>query len=149
MIKGMSTGTQQALRTHLRVDFFFMAGTYPSIALLCILIGNKTGYGQYFFWLVAFLQLFAWIFDILENIYCLQKLRHPVVSDNAQIFRRYTFNVYAKFLIAITGLAITLPLAFYFWMSGDYWPDSLWYAGLMLAEVLVFFFVSKRIKAAA
>ncbi len=64
-----------------------MAGFYPSIAILCIIVGYKTDIGQYFFWLMAALQLAAWLFDMLENGYCLRKLRRPVPGATKSAFQ--------------------------------------------------------------
>jgi hypothetical protein len=141
---GLSPAAKKALRTQLWVDFLFMAGFYPSIAILCIIMGYKTDAGQYFFWLMAALQLFAWIFDILENGYCLHKLRKPVVGGTKNAFQSYSFSVYAKFILCLAGVAVSLPALFYCWITGNFDVNSLWYGGVLLIELLI----AWRIKAA-
>lgn len=137
IMAGLSPVAQKALRTQLRVDFLFMAGFYPSIAILCIIVGYKTDVGQYFFLLMAALQLFAWVFDILENGYCLRKLRKPVVGATNNAFQSYSFFVYAKFILCLAGVAVAVPALFYCWITGDFEMRSLWYGGLLLAELVI------------
>lgn len=142
IMKGLSPVVKKALRAHLWVDFLFMAGFYPSIAILCIIVGYKTDVGQYFFWLVAALQLFAWLFDILENGYCLRKLRKPEAgSPNA--FQTYSFFVYTKFILCLAG-AIAIPALFYSWITGDFDTGSLWYGGIILAELMVALWIKAK-----
>ncbi|MRG44570.1 hypothetical protein GFS24_05565 [Chitinophaga sp. SYP-B3965] len=144
IIAGLSPAARKALRGHLWVDFLFMAGFYPSIAFLCIIVGDKTGAGQYFFWLMATLQLYAWMFDIQENGYCLRKLRKPVVSATKNAFQSYSFFVYAKFILCLTGVAVSVSALFYCWITGNFEMGSLWYVGVLLVELLI----AWRIKAA-
>jgi hypothetical protein len=139
MIAGMQPEARQALKAHLRLDFLFMAGFYPAIALLCIIIGAKTGLGEYFFWLVASLQGVAWAADICENVYCLRKMRHPPANGG---FRSYSVFVNTKFVLAFLGGAVTLPLAFYFWMTGEFWHSSLLYLCILAGEILVFLLIA-------
>lgn len=134
---GLSPVAKKAVRGHLWIDFLFMAGFYPSIAILCIIVGDKTDIGQYFFWLMAALQLFAWLFDILENGYCLRKLRKPVVGATKSAFQSYSFFVYAKFILCLAGVAVSVPALFYCWITGDFEMGTLWYGGILLIELLI------------
>lgn len=143
IMKGLSPTIRTALRAHLWVDFLFMAGFYPSIAILCIIVGYKTDVGQYFFWLMAAFQLAAWLFDILENGYCLRKLRKPVPGATNNAFQTYSFFVYAKFILCLAGLASAVPALFYCWITGDFETGSLSYGGIMVAELLVAWRISK------
>lgn len=143
IMKGLSPAAKKAVRAHLWVDFLFMAGFYPSIAILCIIVGYKTDVGQYFFWLVAALQLFAWLFDILENGYCLRKLREPVPGATNNAFKSYSFFVYAKFALCLAGV-ISVPALFYSWITGDFETGSLLYGGIMLAEIAVAWWIKAK-----
>lgn len=145
LIQNMPEDARRAVRAHLWVDFIFMAALYPLIALLCLVLGDKTGAGQYFFWLIAALQFFAWLFDILENAYLLKKLRQPSVQPGARPFRNYTFYVYAKFILAFLGVAVTLPVMFYFWMSGSFLQETLRYVAMAVVEIVVFIWIARRI----
>lgn len=138
MIQGMQPAVQRALKAHLWLDFIFMAGLYPAIGLLCIIIGAKTGEGVYFFWLVAALQGVAWVADVYENVYCLRKMDQPAAAGG---FKTYSFFVNTKFVLAFLGLAVTLPVAFYFWMTGEFWHSSLLYVCILAAEILIFLLI--------
>ena len=146
LIRDLPKDARKALHAHLWVDYLFMIGLYPAIALLCLVLGDKTGAGQYFFWLIAALQLFAWLFDVLENAYLLKKLRKPVVKASGLSFKTYTFYVYAKFILAFLGVAVTLPVIFYFWMSGSFSEETLRYVGVAVAEVVVFMLIARKMK---
>lgn len=139
LVAGLEPPARRALKTQLWVDFLFMAGFYPAIALLCIVIGAKTGLGEYFFWLVAALQLVAWAADVYENVYCLRKMKDTPARGG---FAAYSFFVNTKFLLAFLGLAVTLPLAFYFWMTGEFWQSSLRYVCILAGEILVFLLIT-------
>ena len=99
---------------HLSFDFIFMAGCYPGIASLCMMasekvlpitIGSKVL--KRILFILAFLQLFGWIFDITENYYLLKWLKHPVIGDE---FGFYHVIVYSKWVIALTGLLVSLSI---------------------------------------
>jgi hypothetical protein len=143
MIGNMLPGVVKAVRLHLWVDFLFMAGFYPTIALLCIILGYKTGNGVYFFWLMGALQGVAWICDISENIWLLRKLRKP--GPNKQ-FRTYSFFVYTKFILAYAGWGVALPVAFYFWMTGDFQTSTIPYAAAMLGETALAVWLLQKVK---
>ena len=53
----------------------------------------------------AFLQLIAWLFDIVENYHLLKWLKHPVIGRE---FGFYHFAVYSKWIIALTAALIAL-----------------------------------------
>lgn len=146
LIRHLPPNARRALKAHLWVDYLFMAGLYPAIALLCLILGTKTGAGQYFFWLVAALQGFAWLFDAMENAWLLRKLRKPEPGSGKRAFRNYTFCVYAKFILAFLGVSVTLPVIFYFWMSGSFSLETLRYLGIVLAEIIVFILIARRMK---
>lgn len=143
MIRDMLPGVRKAVRLHLWVDFLFMAGLYPSIALLCYMLGEKTGMGIYFFWIIGALQGGAWLCDILENVFLLRKLRKP---EPGKQFSSYSFFVYTKFIIAYAGLGVTLPVAFYFWMTGDFSTATVPYAMALLAETALALWLLNRVR---
>lgn len=146
LLSSATSDGKWALRMHLLVDFLFMIAVYPMIAILCLALGEKTGMGKYFFWLIAALQMVAFLFDILENLYLLRRLRKPQVSGG---FGRFTFFVYAKFMLAFLGVSVTLPVIFYFWMTGTTAAGTLQYIGIAILEVVVFMLISWRMGVAA
>ena len=53
----------------------------------------------------AFLQVFAWGFDIIENYYLLKWLKQPIIGNE---FGFYHVVVYSKWAIALSGALIAL-----------------------------------------
>src|SRR4051794_25400728 len=76
-----------ALRGQLYVDFLFMPCAYGSIFLLCLKVAERmeVSIGYYIFAAFAWLQLVAWLCDIIENVYLLGKIRpDPVLSASSR-----------------------------------------------------------------
>jgi hypothetical protein len=89
----------------------FMAGVYPGIACLCMMAAQKLKSRAFkrILFAFAFLQLFAWAFDIIENYYLLKWLHNPVIGTE---FGFYHFVVYSKWIIALAGALIGLSTLF-------------------------------------
>ena len=114
-----SADSKKALKNNLLCDFIFMAGIYPFIALLCIATAYKMTYwGRYIFLGLAILQLVAWLFDILENLYLLNKMKNP--DTLSKLYTAYKNIVIAKWIFAVTGLICSLFGLLYFWLRGNY-----------------------------
>ncbi len=95
-----------ALNYQLIFDFVFMAGIYPGIACLCMMIKEKFR-GKILpniLFTLAMLQPIAWIFDIVENSFLLKWLAKPEIGDEFSIYHNI---VAAKWLIALTGLLLS------------------------------------------
>ena len=107
IFSGINEKVRTILNYHLSFDFIFMAGCYPGIACLCMMaaegIRSKNIKGLLF--IVAFLQLFGWTFDIIENYYLLKWLKQPVIGNE---FGFYHVIVYSKWAIALSGALIAL-----------------------------------------
>ena len=95
------------LSYHLSFDFIFMAGCYPGIACLCMMAAEKIRWKNIkrVLFIFAFLQVFAWAFDIIENYYLLKWLKDPIIGDE---FGFYHVIVYSKWAIALSGALIAL-----------------------------------------
>lgn len=110
ILAGLDEHVKTILRYHLSFDFAFMAGVYPGIAALCMMAGNKSA-GKALpkiLLVLAVLQIMAWGCDIFEN-YCLLKwIKDPVIGKD---FSTYHIIVYLKWLIALTGVLLAIPLA--------------------------------------
>ena len=95
------------LRYHLVVDFAFMAGTYPGIASLCMMAGNRTS--SYLIkkvlYVFAAFQLVAWMADIVENLYLLNWIEEPIIGNE---FTWYHLLVIIKWILALSGVATAL-----------------------------------------
>jgi len=102
IFSGIDEKIKTILGYHLSFDFVFMAGVYPGIACICMMAAKKINNRNFqrVLYAFAFLQLFAWAFDIIENYYLLRWLHNPVIGSE---FGFYHFVVYSKWIIALTG----------------------------------------------
>jgi hypothetical protein len=95
-----------ALNYQLIFDFICMAGFYPGIASLCMLVREKINgkiLSNILFALAA-LQLVAWAFDIVENSYLLKWLSNPEIGGDE--FTIYHNVVALKWIIALLGILV-------------------------------------------
>lgn len=109
IFSGISTEVATILKYHLRFDFIFMAGCFPGIACLCMLTAKKmiSHRLKIILYSLAFLQIFAWSFDIIENYFLLKWLSNPAIGQEFSLFR---IVVFLKWIIALTGALLS---AFY------------------------------------
>ena len=107
IFSGIDERVRIILSYHLHVDFVFMAGCYPGIACLCMMAAEKVNMKIFkaILFGLAFLQLVAWAFDIIENLYLLKWLKAPVIGDK---FGFYHAVVYTKWGIALSGALFAL-----------------------------------------
>ena len=56
---------------------------------------------------MAFLQIFGWTFDVVENYYLLKWLKSPMIGDE---FIFYHIVVYSKWIIASTGALLAIVI---------------------------------------
>ena len=91
-----------ALNYQLIVDFAFMAGVYPGVASICMMVREKISKNSLrnILFALAILQPVAWAFDITENIYLLNWVDKPEIGDE---FGLYHNMVIAKWLIGLIG----------------------------------------------
>ena len=109
IFSGINDKVRTILGYHLSFDFIFMAGCYPGIACLCMMarmeIGRKSIKSILF--IFAFLQIFGWTFDVIENFYLLKWLKNPVVGDE---FGFYHVVVYSKWTIALLAAVFSISI---------------------------------------
>jgi hypothetical protein len=109
IFSGIDATVKTILSYHLVFDFVFMAGVYPGIACLCMMAVEKRTeklLKRILFWL-AFLQMAAWAFDVVENYYLLKWLSNPVIGAE---FGLYHIVVYSKWIIALLGIVISVSI---------------------------------------
>ena len=96
-----------ALNYQLIFDFAFMAGIYPGIASLCMMVREKINWKgiQNVLFALAMLQPIAWVFDIVENGYLLNWMEKPEIGEEFSIYHNI---VAAKWLIALIGVLISI-----------------------------------------
>lgn len=107
IFSGIDLRVKTILTYHLSFDFIFMAGCFPGIACLCMIAAEKVTSRTFkrILFAFAFLQLFAWGFDIVENYYLLSWLKSPEIGKE---FAFYHFVVYSKWAIALAGALLSL-----------------------------------------
>jgi hypothetical protein len=112
---GINAEVKTILGYHLVFDFIFMAGVYPGIACLCMMAAERINMKSIkrILFVLAFLQLAAWIFDIVENYHLLKWLKNPVIGDE---FGFYHVVVYSKWIIALTGAIVALSITLINWL---------------------------------
>lgn len=109
LLSGIDQPVRTILKYHLSFDFVFMAGVYTGIACLCMMV-RKRWVGKKaasLLTLMALLQLVAWGCDIAENMYLLKWLKDPSTISS---FQTYHLVVYAKWLIALSGVLLALTM---------------------------------------
>ena len=102
IFSSISDKVKTILGYHLSFDFIFMAGCYPGIACISMMASAKVNNKNLkrILFILAFLQIFGWTFDVIENYYLLKWLKNPVIGDE---FGFYHIVVYSKWIIALTG----------------------------------------------
>ncbi len=143
----LSKKSLHALKGQLYLDFIFMPAVYGSIFILCMKVSMKmTSFGHVFFAILAWLQCIAWLCDIIENIYLLNKIKsQPVVSKPA-VHIAYQINEIIKWGIALTAVVCCVAAIFYFWLVGLYSHNSINYLLIITAELIIIF-IAKKITA--
>ena len=109
IFSGINDKVRTILEYHLSFDFIFMAGVYPGIACLCMLAADRVNgkTQKRILFILAFLQIFGWTFDVIENYFLLKWLKTPVIGDE---FGFYHLVVYSKWIIALTGALFAIVI---------------------------------------
>lgn len=146
---------KKSLVNHLAIDFLYMPATYGCIFLLCMHVSSKTvSIGHPWFAAFAWLQLLAWLLDIIENSYLLTQIKPrttpPVPINNVppnikRTYLSYKYMVLTKWMIALLGGICSLMVLLYFWITGNYNPDNLFYSLVIIVEIVAFIMIGKYI----
>ena len=109
IFSGITDKVKTILGYHLSFDFIFMAGVYPGISCLCMMASEKVILKNLkrILFILAFLQIFGWTFDVIENYYLLKWLKTPVIGGE---FGFYHVIVYSKWAIALTGALFAIVI---------------------------------------
>jgi hypothetical protein len=108
IFSGISDKVKTILGYHLSFDFIFMAGCYPGIACLCMMASAKVNINwKRILYILAFLQIFGWTFDVIENYYLLKWLKTPLIGDE---FGFYHVIVYSKWAIALIAALFAISI---------------------------------------
>ncbi len=111
ILSGLDPLVKSVLGYHLAFDFIFMPGVYGGIAALCMMarIKSESTILRKLLLVIAIAQLLAWGADITENCFLLSWRQNPVIG---QEFEGYHLVVYVKWIIALAGAIISIPLVF-------------------------------------
>jgi hypothetical protein len=136
--------TLKALRGQLMLDFLFMPAFYGSVFIVSMKVSMKMVYfGHKFFAVLAWIQCIAWLCDIIENIYLLNKIRpEPSVSNN-MVFKSYEVLETFKWGIPLLAVVCSIAAMCYFWLVGSYSYDSLFYLIIIAIEIVIYFGIKK------
>jgi hypothetical protein len=113
LLTGLGDKTRTIVGYHLHFDFLFMAGVFPGLACICMMVRERTGNKlmQSLLLLFATLQFFAWGFDIYENLHLIKWLNDPASVDGVDF---YHLLVRLKFIFAIGALLAALAAIIFF-----------------------------------
>ncbi len=150
--QSQSKKTLNALKGQLYVDFLWMPCAYGSVCLLCMRVAERMSFslGYNVFMGLGWLQMAAWICDILENIYLLGKIHPDAFIQNLSLHKTYLRMEAVKWGLVLTGAVFAVSAICYFWLSGHYSFKSLPFVFIVLGEILLFltaqmFFVKEKI----
>lgn len=142
-----SEKTLRFLKAHLYTDFLFMPVAYGSIFIACLKVSAKMlSVGHTVFVVLAWLQVLAWVLDMIENIYLLKKIKPTVLPSKQSVHKAYQLLQVGKWGIALTGAICSLSALLYFWLIGNYATASLIYLVILVMEVAAVFISAKLIK---
>lgn len=131
----------RALRNHLYADFLFMPAAYGALFIGCMKVAHKMPLsGEVFFTFLAWAQAGAWLADILENCYLLQKISHAggLSAPHLFSFRLYQRLEVVKWSLSMLALVCVLSALMYYWISGLYMGSSLRWLLVLVLELCAF-----------
>ncbi|MEO8763899.1 MAG: hypothetical protein ABI416_06420 [Ginsengibacter sp.] len=140
----LSKKSLKALKSQLYLDFIYMPALYGSIFMFCMKVSQKmTSFGHPLFAILAWLQCIAWLCDIIENIYLLNKLRPQAGESKTIPYPAYLGLEITKWGIALTATVCSIAAMSYFWLVGRYSLQSIDYILIIAAEIIVIFIARK------
>lgn len=138
-----ATKILRALRLSLVLDFLFMPAIYGSVFILCMSVSIKMSgtNGGIVFALFAWLQLLAWLLDIIENVFVLTHLKKVDMDSHFQDsrWRGFKYVVHTKWSIALLGGICSSMVLLCYWLEGLYNPGNLCYLAILAGEMVAFF----------
>ncbi|MEP6926097.1 MAG: hypothetical protein ABI834_00610 [Ginsengibacter sp.] len=140
----LSKKSLRSLKGQLFLDYLFMPAAYGSIFILCMKVSLKmVSFGHILFAILAWLQVIAWLCDIIKNIYLFNKIGPaPAVSKPGVHIACQVLEM-LKWGIALTGAVCSIAAIFYFWLVGRYSEHSIQYLLIIAAEIIVIFIAKK------
>lgn len=134
----------RSLKSQLYTDFLFMIAAYGTVFILCMKVSMKmTSFGQGLFAVLAWIQILPFIFDVIENIYLLGKIKPEPPVSKPSVHKTMEILVFSKWIIALTATVCSVAAICYFWLVGRFTYNSLEYLVLIISELALFFIVKK------
>lgn len=134
----------RSLKSQLYTDFLFMIAAYGAVFILCMKVSMKmTSFGQGLFAVLAWIQILPFIFDVIENIYLLRKIKPEPAISKPSVHRTMGILVFSKWIIVLTATVCSVSAICYFWLVGRFTYNSLEYLVLIISELALFLIVKK------
>ena len=132
------------LRGQIYLDFLFMIAAYGTVFILCMKVSMKmSSFGQGLFAVLAWMQILPFLFDVIENIYLLKKIKsNPPVSSPA-MHKLMQILAFSKWIIALTAAVCSVAAMSYFWLVGRFSYNSLEYLVLIISELALYIIIKK------
>jgi hypothetical protein len=113
LLSGLDDKTKTIVSYHLHFDFVFMAGVFPGLVSICMMVKQvcSNPFFRSLLSLFALLQFVAWGFDIYENLHLISWLNNPGSVDSLLLFH---LLVKLKFIFAFGAGVIALIAFIYF-----------------------------------
>lgn len=141
LVLRMNKDVKTKVRKHLLIDYLFMLGAYPAIAILCFITSNylsaDSKLGSSILIIMGIAQVIPWLFDIIQNWMLLQKLKKPI-SPIGGTYRFFKYIVGIKFFVALTAITSALFVTIYLWLIGGFSVNTtLIFSGLGAVFILI------------
>ena len=134
----------RSLKSTLYLDFLVMPFLYGTIFLLCMQLSMKFQIvGRIFFQMLGWLQILAWIFDIIGNVYLLKKIHPKTIPSAKNLHSMMQKNTLSKYIIYLGTVVICISIMIYFWLTGNYSYISLHYFIIIILEIIAFLILKK------
>lgn len=142
--KALGERSLRSLKTYLALNFLFMPFWYGTIFLLCVQLSMKfTGSGHLFFLTLGWVQIIAWICDIIQSVFLLKKI-HPKTVPSAQNIHSLMQKIgIIKWILSPGVLVICISIMIYLWLSGNYITSSLRFFIIIAIEIAFFLWLKK------
>lgn len=137
----------KALKGYLWVgSLLFMPAAYGSVFLMCMKMAyimyfsNRAGFQpiSFVFSLLAWLQIVAFLLNVVENIYLLRKIKPSCTASSRKVHHAFRNLEAYKWGIALTGATGGVSASLYFWLSGIYSEESVFYLWVLITVALLF-----------
>jgi hypothetical protein len=145
LILKLDKDVKGAVKLHLVIDFIFMLGVYPGIAILCFIASNASDsvIGSITLQGLGWLQIIPWLCDVIENVILLKKIKSPL-PVNEILYRLLKYVVGTKFFVATLGVSSTIFSLIYIWLIGRF-SVSISHMVIILTAALVIFIIIRAI----